>query len=255
MIKAGVLGGAGYVGEELIRLLYNHKEVEVVKVMSSSKYGECLSDTYRNFSGYSGIVCEELNFATACDNIDVLFSCLPYGVLMENLTCEMLDKIKLIDLGVDYRFMTKEEYKKYYDKEHKSIELAKFFEYGLSEWNREKIKAAKHIANPGCFATAIELALLPIISEGIIENNITIDGKCSLSGSGRTLTIGTHYIEANESVKPYKIINHPHTIEVEKAISHLAGTNVLVNFVPHIVPMQRGILVTCYTNLKKRKWV
>ena len=179
MIKVGVLGGTGYVGEELIRLLYNHKEVEIVKVMSTSKYGESFSDTYRNFAGYSKIICEELNFDTVCDNIDVLFSCLPYGVLMEHLTCEMLDKVKVIDLGVDYRFMTEEEYKQYYNKEHKSIELAKFFEYGLSEWNRENIKKAKHIANPGCFATAIEFALMPVIKEGIIENNVIVDGKCS----------------------------------------------------------------------------
>jgi len=250
MIKVGILGGTGYVGEELIRLLYNHKEVEIVKIMSSSKYGEQLSDTYRNFIGYSNIVCEELNFDTVCDNIDVLFSCLPYGVLMEHLTREMLDKVRVIDLGVDYRFMTKEEYKEYYNKEHKSIELAEKFEYGLSEWNRENIKKAKHIANPGCFATAIELALMPLVKEGIIENNITVDGKCSLSGSGRTLTVGTHFVEANESVKPYKITGHPHTIEAEKAIDYITRKNVLLNFVPHIVPMQRGILVTCYTQLK-----
>jgi len=250
MIKVGVLGATGYVAEELIRLLYNHKEIEIIKLISSSKGGENLCNVYRNFLGYSKIILEEFDLEDACSDIDVLFSCLPYGVLMEHLTKEILYKVRIIDLGVDYRFMTAEEYKTYYNKEHKSIELSHFFEYGLSEWNRENIEKAYHIANPGCFATAMELALLPLIKEDMIEENIIIDGKCSLSGSGRTLTLGTHFIEANESVKPYKIINHPHALEAKKAIDYIVQKNIDLTFVPHIVPMQRGMLVTCYTKLK-----
>ncbi len=145
------------------------------------------------------------------------------------------------------RLMNSAEYKQYYGKEHKSIHLSSRFTYGLSEWNENEIQAAENIANPGCFATAIQLALLPLIKEKIIYPDVTVDGKCALSGSGRTLTIGTHFVEANESVKPYRITNHPHKIEARKAIGYFTREQINLTFVPHIVPMQRGILVTCYT--------
>lgn len=247
MIKAGIVGATGYAGQELIRLLHGHPEVEIVKIISETYKDKKYSYVYRNFTGISHDICSDLDYEAVADGTDVLFTSLPYGVLMEKLNEDILNNVKVIDLGVDYRLMNSAEYKQYYGKEHKSIHLSSRFTYGLSEWNEKEIQSAENIANPGCFATAIQLALLPLIKEKIISDDITVDGKCALSGSGRTLTIGTHFVEANESVKPYKITNHPHKIEAQKAIEYFSDEKVKITFVPHIVPMQRGILVTCYT--------
>ncbi len=247
MIKVGIVGATGYAGQELVRLLYGHPEVKIIKTISETYNDNKYSYIYRNFTGLSQDICSALDYETIADGIDVLFTSLPYGVLMEKLNEDILNNVKVIDLGVDYRLMNSAEYKQYYGKEHKSINLSSRFTYGLSEWNENEIQDAQNIANPGCFATAIELALLPLIKEKIISTEVTVDGKCALSGSGRTLTIGTHFVEANESVKPYKITNHPHKIETQKAIEYFTNERVRLTFVPHIVPMQRGILVTCYT--------
>ncbi len=247
MIKVGIIGSTGYAGQELVRLLYGHPEVKIIKTISETYIDNKYSYVYRNFTGFSQDVCSALDYETIADGIDVLFTSLPYGVLMERLNEDILNNVKVIDLGVDYRLMNSMEYKQYYGKDHKSIHLSSRFTYGLCEWNENEIQAAENIANPGCFATAIQLALLPLITENIISSEVTVDGKCALSGSGRTLTLGTHFVEANESVKPYKITNHPHKIEARKAIEYFTGEHVKLTFVPHIVPMQRGILVTCYT--------
>ena len=247
MIKAGILGATGYAGQELIRLLYGHPEVKIVKTISESYADNKYSYVYRNFTGISQDICSSLDYETIADGIDVLFTSMPYGVLMEKLNEDILNNVTVIDLGVDYRLMNSGEYKQYYGKEHKSIHLSPRFTYGLSEWNEDRIRTAEHIANPGCYATAIQLALLPLIKEKIISTDITVDGKCALSGSGRTLTVGTHFVEANESVKPYKITNHPHKMEAQKAVEYFTGEQARLTFVPHIVPMQRGMLVSCYT--------
>lgn len=249
MIKVGIAGATGYAGQELLRLLHRHPEVEIVKILSETYADKPYSYVYRNFTGFTQESCAALDYETIADGIDVLFTSLPYGVLMEKLNEDLLNRVQVIDLGVDYRFMNQTEYKQYYGKEHPSIHLASRFTYGLCEWNENGIRAAEHIANPGCFATAIQLALLPLIQERIIAPQVTVDGKCALSGSGRTLTLGTHFTEANESVKPYKITNHPHKVEAQKGIEYFTGEPMKLTFVPHIVPMQRGILVTCYTRL------
>jgi N-acetyl-gamma-glutamyl-phosphate reductase len=195
--------------------------------------------------------CQDIDYQSIADGIDVLFSSLPYGVLMENLTDEIMDKVRIIDLGADYRFVDESAYIKHYGKRHLSPQLAGRFTYGLCEWNEENIRAAKHIANPGCYATAIELALIPLALEDMIRGGVIADGKCAVSGSGRTLTVGTHYAEANESVKAYKITGHPHEYESVKAIELFTRKKIDIAFVPHIVPMQRGMLITCYATLKE----
>jgi len=251
MIRAGILGGTGYAGQELVRLLYGHKEVELTKIMSRSYPEQDFSQVYRNFIGLLKEQCRAIDYPTVADDIDILFTSLPYGVLMEHLTGEIMDNVKIIDLGVDYRFMDEDDYLKYYGKTHASIQLANKFVYGLSEWNEPAIRQSDHIANPGCFATALELALLPLLKEKVIETSIIADGKCAVSGSGRTLTLGTHFVEANESAKAYKIIDHPHTQESVKAVEYFTKEQIDLTFVPHIVPLQRGMLVTCYTTLKQ----
>lgn len=251
MLKAGILGGTGYVGQELVRLLQRHKGVEVVKICSDSYQDRPYMDIYRNHMGLTDVICSKVDYETVAQGIDVLFTSLPYGVLMEHLTQELLDSVQVIDLGVDYRGMDASQYLKYYGKQHKSIGLCPKFTYGLSEWNREQICKARHIANPGCFATAMELALLPLVKEEVIDPKILVDGKTSYSASGRTLTVGTHYAEANESVKPYKIKNHPHGMECMQAMKCFTDQETKITFVPHVVPMQRGLLVSCYTSLKR----
>lgn len=253
MLKVGILGGTGYAGQELIRLLHNHNEVEINKIISTKYKNKKYNYAYRNFVGIKEDVCEELDWTTIGDDIDVLFSALPYGVLMESLNKEILQKVKIIDIGVDYRFAEKDIYKRNYGKDHKSIELGREFVYGLSEWNYDNIKKANYIANPGCYATAIQLALLPLLKEDLIELDIIIDGKCGVSGGGRTLTLGTHYAEANESMKAYKLNNHPHMDEVIKGIKYFTDKDVKLTFTPHLIPMQRGMMITAYIGLKKQE--
>ncbi|TCT16274.1 N-acetyl-gamma-glutamyl-phosphate reductase [Natranaerovirga pectinivora] len=252
MLNVGILGATGYTGEELIRLLHNHPNVMIKKILSTSYKDKKYNFVYRNFVGFNEDICQELDWDTLVDGIDLLFSALPYGILMAHLTEDMLKKVKIVDIGVDYRFMDKESYKKYYGKEHQSLHLTDEFVYGLSEWNEEAIKEAKSIANPGCYATAMLMALIPLIKEALIDKDIIADGKSGLSGGGRTLTIGTHYVEANESMKAYKLNNHPHVIEVQKGIEFFTGETIELTFTPHIVPMQRGLMVTLYTKLQKK---
>ena len=252
MLNVGILGATGYSGEELVRLLYHHPEVKIKKLISNTYEEKKYSFVYRNFVGFNESYCEALNWEELGDDIDLLFCALPYGVLMEKLNREIMKKVKIIDIGVDYRFMDKESYKRYYHKEHQTIELEDQFVYGLSEWNKERIEESSYIANPGCYATAIQLALLPLIKEDIIIEDIIVDGKCGVSGGGRTLTIGTHFAEANESVKAYKINNHAHGFEAKKGIEYFADKNVSLTFTPHIVPIQRGMLITAYLQLKNK---
>lgn len=250
-IKVGVVGAGGYAGHELIRILMNHKNVSIEKIFSSAKILDDYKFRYRNFFGKDEMKFEEINWETMGEEIDVLFTAMPYGILMKHLNEDILKRVKIIDLGVDYRHMSKEEYKKYYRSDHESFHLADRFIYGLSEWNRVDIKEAEHIANPGCYATASELALLPFIKENLIEyNGIIIDGKCGLSGAGRNLSLGTHFTEANESTKAYKVVDHPHRLEIKKTIEMITGKEIEILFTPHIVPMQRGLLVTIYCRLK-----
>lgn len=246
MLNVGIIGATGYAGQELIRLLHGHPEVRLKKLMSESFKDMPLHHVYRNFFGHLDQLCLPIDYETAADGLDVLFCALPYGVLMAHMTEELLGRVRLIDLGVDYRLMDVGEYRACYGKEHLTHHLSTRFVYGLSEWNERAVASASHIANPGCYATAMELALLPLLSEGLIEPDIVVDGKCAMSGAGRTLSLGTHFTEANDSTKPYKITKHPHRLEMQKAASLFAGTSVNLTFVPHMVPMQRGLLVTCY---------
>lgn len=251
MIRVGILGATGYAGHELMRLLKSHPEVTVCKVLSESHKEKSYHELYRSFAGLDSSICGSLDFDHLGEDLDLVFSALPYGILMEHLAPAHLDRTRFIDLSGDYRFMSQEEYLKHYGKEHKSIGLAEHFVYGLSEWNETAIRSARHVANPGCFATAMQLALLPLVRDNLILPDIVVDGKCGLSGAGRTLTQGTHFVEANESTKAYKIDTHPHAQEVKRGIELFTGISPTLTFVPHVVPMQRGMLVTAYATLKR----
>lgn len=248
-LKVGIIGGTGYVGAELIRLLSCHKKIEISAISSVSFNGKKLSDIYPNFYNLNELVCE--NAEDVIEKSDTIFLALPNG-LSEDLAEKILKENKVcIDMGADFRFKNGLTYKKWYGKNFSLPELHKKSVYGLPELNREKIKNAKIIGNPGCYATSIELALLPLISKNLIEETgIISDSKSGVTGSGRNLSESSHFTNCNESFSAYKIANHRHTPEIEETLDSISNKNVKLTFIPHLLPINRGILSTIYTTPK-----
>ena len=251
MIKVAIVGSTGYAGEELTRILFHHPEVEIAHVTSHSFTGKRYSSVYPNFNQRFNGICEEEDIEKLADDSDVIFIALPHGIASKKLTKEILNKVKIIDIGADFRIKNKKTYEDWYKTEHESPELLEQSVYGLCEWKRNKIKDTKLVANPGCFTTCSILSLSPLVKENLIDlSSIIIDAKSGATGAGRTLDIGTHFTECNETTKAYKVASHRHTPEIEQELSEVAGQEVLLSFTPHLIPMQRGILATCYANLK-----
>lgn len=245
-LKAGIIGATGYTGIELVRLLVGHPDVEIALLTSRSYAGQPFSKVFPSFSG---IVDLELSgndhIHSRVEDIDVLFLALPHG-----LSAKMLQEISyrsrvVIDLGADFRLKNKLDYEVWYDLKHPFPKALKEAVYGLPERHRAQIKKAKLIANPGCYATASELALLPLASAGLLQGPI-VDAKSGVSGAGRSVNLDTLYNEVNENLKAYKVAGHRHTPEIEQELSEAAGQPIKITFTPHLIPMQRGILVTAY---------
>lgn len=248
MIKAAIIGSTGYSGSVLTAILCNHPDVELVALTSKSYVGKKYSDIFENFKGACDLILEEQNILEISKKCDVIFVALPHGIASAQITKEVLDNAKVIDLGADFRLKDKQVYEKWYKTEHFGEELLSQAVYGLPEFNRKKIAATQLIANPGCYATASILTVAPLLKEGIIEpDDIIIDAKSGVSGAGRSLDLGAHYCECSESIKPYKVASHRHTPEIEQEL----GFDALINFTPHLVPMNRGILVSTYLKPKK----
>ncbi|MFA5577329.1 MAG: N-acetyl-gamma-glutamyl-phosphate reductase [Tissierellaceae bacterium] len=245
MKKIAVIGSTGYVGGELVRLLLQHPKVELSVVTSKTYRGEAYDDVYPHFKKNINLICqEELE-----DDYDLIFLALPHGHSSKWVSEERLKRSKIIDLGADYR-LPYSLYKDWYTEEHDSKALIDQAVYGLSEWNREKIRDARLIANPGCYVTASLLTLLPLLKEKIIgPEDIIIDAKTGLTGAGRGLSLDSHYTEANENTKAYNLFGHRHKPEIDETILKLTGYKTNVLFTPHLVPMNRGILATVYANL------
>nr|WP_245331600.1 N-acetyl-gamma-glutamyl-phosphate reductase [Clostridium algifaecis] len=250
-LKVGIIGGTGYVGAELIRLLSCHKKIEISAISSVSFSGKKLSDIYQNFYNLNNLVCE--NEEDVLEKSDIIFLALPNG-LSEELAEKILKRNKIcIDMGADFRFKNGLTYKKWYGKDFSLPELHEKSVYGLPELNREKIKGAKIIGNPGCYATSIELALLPLISKNLIEETgIISDSKSGVTGSGKSLSESSHFTNCNESLSAYKIANHRHTPEIEETLGSISSKDVKLTFVPHLLPINRGILSTIYTTPKEK---
>ena len=249
MKKVSILGATGYVGEELVRLLYRHPEVELTQLSSHSYSGEAYSDVYPHFNEAINQTC--IDDAIERIDADILFIALPHGIASKVVTKELLAKTKVIDLGADFR-ISKEAYDAWYKVAHHGEDLLQEAVYGLCEWNREKIKGASLIANPGCYVTCSLLTLMPLIKEGLIEaEGIIIDAKSGVTGAGRGLNIGTHFTECNESIKAYNLAGHRHTPEIEEHLHGIGGQEVTLTFTPHLVPMNRGILTTIYAKPKQ----
>ena len=252
MIKAGIIGATGYAGNELVRILMGHKEVEIKWYGSRSYIDKKYAEVYQNMFEIVDDVCLDDNMDELASQVDVIFTATPQGFLAGVLTEDILNKVKIIDLSADFRIKDVSVYEKWYKIEHKSPQFIEEAVYGLCEINRDKVKGARLIANPGCYTTCSILTAYPLVKEGLIDpNTLIIDAKSGTSGAGRGAKVPNLFCEVNENIKAYGVTTHRHTPEIEEQLSYAAGEEVMINFTPHLVPMQRGILVTAYANLKK----
>ncbi len=247
-IKVAVIGATGYAGAELVRLLYNHPNVEITALSSVSFEGKEIAEIYPGFKKKP--LPTLTNADDAVKGADVVFASLPHG-LSEPLAEQcMATGTLFIDLGADFRLESEADYEEWYKKPFDKPSLHSGAVYALPELFRDAVRDAKIVANPGCYPTAAALGLAPALKHGLIQtDSVIIDAKSGISGAGRGLTQTTHYPEANESLSAYKVGQHRHTPEIEQTLSHMAGTAVKVTFVPHLLPVNRGIEETIYVKL------
>lgn len=252
MIKAGIIGATGYAGGELVRLLTGHKEARIVWYGSRSYIDRKYADVYQNMFQIVDAECLDDNIGELAEKADVIFTATPQGFCASMMNEEILGKTKVIDLSADYRIKDVAVYEKWYGIEHKSPQFIKEAVYGLCEVNREDIRKARLVANPGCYTTCSILTAFPLAKEGIIDmKTLIIDAKSGTSGAGRGAKAANLYCEVNENIKAYGVTTHRHTPEIEEQLGYAAKEEVALNFTPHLVPMNRGILVTEYASLKK----
>jgi len=248
-IKAGIINVTGYVGAELARLLYQHPQVELVTVTGRSAAGQKLGDVFPNFAGTNYTIKAELD-----SKIDVAFSAMPHKSSIDIVPSLLKQGIKVVDASADFRLKNAGEYPKWYGFTHPSPELLREAVFGLPELHRGEIASASLVANPGCYSTGAILALAPIVKEGLIYPDIVVDSKSGVSGAGRTLSLTTHYSEADENVLAYSLEGHRHLPEIEQELKTLnPPLSPSITFVPHLVPMTRGIFSTCYARLRDDK--
>ncbi len=246
MINVGIAGASGYTGAELVKLIVNHPEARLCAVTSSSYAGQSLTQIFPSMRGCENIICEPLDISALKTRLDVVFLALPHKVSMAYAPLFLENGIKVIDLSADYRFSNAATYESVYQ-EHTSKHLLTRSVYGLSEIYRDQIKQADLIGNPGCYPTTILLALIPLLKNKLIRpDHIISDSKSGVSGAGRSLSLSTHFCEVNESFNAYKIGNHRHTPEINEILSAHAGTDIDITFVPHLLPITRGMLSTIY---------
>lgn len=251
MIKVGIIGATGYAGGELVRILMGHKDVEIKWYGSRSYIDKKYYEVYQNMFQIVEDVCLDDNIEVLAEQVDVIFTATPQGFLASLLNEEILSKVKIVDLSADYRIKDVATYEKWYKIEHKSPQFIEEAVYGLCEVNREDVKKARLVANPGCYTTCSILTIYPLAKEGLIDmSSIIIDAKSGTSGAGRGAKVDNLYCEVNENIKAYGVASHRHTPEIEEQLGYASGENVVLNFTPHLVPMNRGILATAYANLK-----
>lgn len=252
MIKAGIIGSTGYAGAEIVRLLLGHKDAEIVWYGSRSYVDQKYASVYGNMFKLVDNVCSDDNLNKLADEADVIFTATPQGFCASVINDEILSKTKIIDLSADFRLKDVKTYEKWYKIEHKAPQYLDEAVYGLCEINRDKIKGARIIANPGCFTTCSILTAYPLVKEGLIDpNTLIVDAKSGTSGAGRGTKLANLYCEVNESIKAYGVATHRHTPEIEEQLGYAAGKEVVISFTPHLVPMNRGILATEYASLTR----
>ena len=252
MIKAGIIGATGYAGGELVRILTGHKDVEIKWYGSRSYIDKKYAEVYQNMFQIVDDKCMDDNMEALADEVDVIFTATPQGLCASLVNEEILSKVKIVDLSADFRIKDVATYEEWYKIQHPTPQFIPEAVYGLCEINREAEKKARLVANPGCYPTCSTLSIYPLLKEGLIDpGTIIIDAKSGTSGAGRGAKVDNLYCEVNENIKAYGVANHRHTPEIEEQLSYAAGQPVLINFTPHLVPMNRGILITAYASLKK----
>jgi len=253
MIKVGIIGAGGYAGANLISILLRHPETKIVWLMSEEAHkGKKLAELYPHFNGEIDLFCQTLddldkNLAA----VDLIFLALPHGIALNYVPKMIKAGKKVIDLGADYRFHDEAVFKKWYNIEHPDKAILAEAVFGLPELYKEQIKKARLIGNPGCYPTASTLGLVPLVKNKLIDlKSIVVDAKSGVSGAGRGVNLKVHFCERNDGVAAYAVNNHRHMGEISYQVSLAAGETVNVTFVPHLMPMNRGILATCYAKLR-----
>lgn len=253
MIKVAICGGSGYTGAELLRILSGHPEVEITTVTSEKSAGKKVTDLFQHLHKYSYLIYEPLDKEKILNKADVFFMALPHAASQEAVDYFFKKGKKVIDLSADYRLSDTAIYEEWYKTAHNYADTLKNAVYGLPELHREKIKQSSLIANPGCYPTSAILGLYPAIKEGMVDiENIVIDSKSGTSGAGRKADVGFSYCEVNEGFKAYGIAVHRHTPEIEQELSKITVKKIKINFTPHLVPMDRGIVSTMYAKMLKK---
>ena len=250
--RAGIIGATGYTGLELLRLLLRHPEVEITTLTSQKYAGVPIEGIFPSLMNLLPLKCEELAFDRIVEKVDIVFTAVPHKTAMETVPPFYQRGKKVVDLSADFRFRDAAVYEKWYQK-HTATELLPESVFGLPELHRNAIKKARIVGNPGCYPTGALIGLIPLVKKNLVSlENIIVDSKSGVSGAGRDVVLGSLFCEVNEGVKAYNIFEHRHTPEIEQELSQLAGKRVPITFVPHLIPMDRGILSTLYVTLSKK---
>ncbi len=252
MIKAGIIGATGYAGGELVRILTGHKDAEIKWYGSRSYIDRKYAEVYQNMFQIVDAVCMDDSMEELASQVDVIFTATPQGLCASLVNEEILSKTKIIDLSADFRLKDVKVYEEWYKIQHKAPQFIEEAVYGLCEINREDVRKARLVANPGCYTTCSILTAYPLAKEGLIDmSTLIIDAKSGTSGAGRGAKLPNLFCEVNENIKAYGVATHRHTPEIEEQLGYAAGEKVVLNFTPHLVPMNRGILTTEYAKLTK----
>ena len=253
MIKVGIIGATGYAGGELARILMGHKDAKIVWYGSRNYIDKKYADVYQNMFQIVDAKCLDDNMEELAKKADVIFTATPQGFCASVISEAILADTKIVDLSADFRIKDVATYEKWYGIQHKSPQFIEDAVYGLCEINREDVKGARLVANPGCYTTCSILTAYPLAKEGLIDmNTLIIDAKSGTSGAGRGAKVGNLYCEVNENIKAYGVASHRHTPEIEEQLGYAAKEDVRISFTPHLVPMNRGILATEYATLTKQ---
>ncbi|MER3447883.1 MAG: N-acetyl-gamma-glutamyl-phosphate reductase, partial [Candidatus Dadabacteria bacterium] len=253
MIKVGILGATGYTGAELIRLLLSHTGVEISWLTSEKFSGRKICEVFPQFRKFLDLECTKIAQIGNLSRIDLAFSCLPHGASMHFVMKLIQSGARVIDFSADFRIKDAATYETWYKSKHAHRDLLEEAVYGLPEIYREKIKDARLVANPGCFSTGVILGLAPLVSKGLLKDSVIVDSKSGITGAGRAPSLDVHYPEASESASACAAEGHRQKPEMEQELSNLGGTSIGVTFIPHTIPMSRGILTTMYAKLIEKK--
>ena len=249
MMRVGVIGATGYAGAELVRILAGHPGVELTIVTSRQYAGVKFASIYPAMKDVVDLVCQEFSEEFVCDSVDTVFIALPHKLPMKIIPGLIQKGKKVVDLSADFRFKDASMYEAFYQT-HTARDMLANAVYGLSEIYFDRIKSADLIGNPGCYPTSVILPLLPLLKNNLLDfDTIVADSKSGVSGAGRSLALTTHFCEVNESFKAYNVAEHRHNPEMNEVLTLETGKNVSITFVPHLVPMTRGMLTTIYAKL------